>query len=470
VDRALSGQPGPDDLEPSTTDGGDRPRPKVPDQASVPSVGPQRRPPYGRNPLLAAHGVRARAEIVEAARELFTTHGYQATTVESIGEATNRSGAAVYQYFSGKFEIFEIFLREAGEEMHRVTEQFPLLTDDPSGRLALRDWIVQFMETIEHHAGTFLGWSQIQFSDPELAALGQENFQRYQTTILDRLVRARVHPPALSVVPVGIISVVQWSALLNDRSGRPVDRPALAAALAGMLHAFLFAPAAEAVGSEPDKPLADYHLPTIPLGEELGLRRPVTPRGVGTVQRILLAAADRFRVNGYRGTSLNDVAARAGVSHGSVYTYWADREALFGTLARDATAAVEAQRCRPPAGAPPGEVIDRWVDGWMSVIDRHGSVLYVWQHEVGGPGLEQLTAQRDQALDGVVADLMGLCPEPPEDPEPLGVALRAVITDVPFVLSAQLAILPRSDAADFVAQLLRAGLGASRGDAPPSDR
>ena len=62
--------------------------------------GPQRRPPYGRNPLLAAHGVRARAEIVEAARDLFTRNGYQATTVEAIGEATGRSGAAVYQYFS----------------------------------------------------------------------------------------------------------------------------------------------------------------------------------------------------------------------------------------------------------------------------------------------------------------------------------------------------------------------------------
>jgi hypothetical protein len=106
----------------------------------------------------------------------------------------------------------------------------------------------------------------------------------------------------------------------------------------------------------------------------------------------------------------------------------------------------------------------------MSMIDRHGSVLYVWQHEVGGPGLEQLTAQRDQALDVVVADLMGLCPEPPADPEALGVALRAVITDVPFVLSAQLAILSRSDSADFVARLLRAGLGAGRGDAPPSGR
>ena len=37
--------------------------------------------------------------------------------MESIGEATGRSGAAVYQYFEGKAEIFGIFLREAGDEL-----------------------------------------------------------------------------------------------------------------------------------------------------------------------------------------------------------------------------------------------------------------------------------------------------------------------------------------------------------------
>lgn len=353
--------------------------------------------------------------------------------------------------------------------MLRISDQFPLLTNDRSGRQALQDWIVQFMEVFDYHAGTFLGWVQIQYSEPELARLGQNNFQRFQSTVMDRLLQAPTHPPTPGVVPVGIMSVVQWCTLLNARREFPVDGPAVANALAGMLHGFLFAPAATTAAAEVDDRPVDYHLPTIPLGDELGLRRPVTPRGVGTVQRILLAAAERFRVNGYRGTSLNDVAARAGVSHGSVYTYWADREALFGTLARDATAAVEAQRRLLPNGAATGEGIDRWMDGWMSVIDRHGSVLYVWQHEVGGPGLEQLTAERDRAIDGVVDGLLDLRPEPPSDPEAMRVALRALVTDVPFVLSAQLAILPRSDSADFVAQLLRAALGVTPGNPRPPD-
>jgi hypothetical protein len=95
------------------------------------------------------------------------------------------------------------------------------------------------------------------------------------------------------------------------------------------------------------------------------------------------------------------------------------------------------------------------------MLDVHGSVLYVWQHEVDGPGLDQLTARRDVALDGTVTALMALAPDEPEDPEAMTVAFRAFLTDVPYVLSTQLAILPRSASCGFVAGLLRAGLGVS---------
>lgn len=496
MDRALSGERGADDPAASSTDDAAGSPPAVP----IAPPGAQRRSPYGRNPSLAAHGVRARAEMIEAARLLFARQGYQATTVESIGEATGRSGAAVYQYFSGKFEIFEIFLREVGHDLREIAADFPELADDTVRRRALAGWIARLVAVVEHHTGIFLGWSQIQYTEPALARVGQENFQRYQQTVLDRLMHAGAHPPNPSAVPVGLIAVVQWSTLGNGERARPVEHAALADALAGLLQVFLFDPPTDVSVSESVAPV-DYHLPVIPLGHELGLRRPVTPRGVGTVQRILLAAADRFRVNGFQGTSLNDVAARAGVSHGSVYTYWADREALFGTLARDAIAALQAQRNRLPVrertgdapsvgsgpagtpgsgpapatgsapasgdGPPLGEIIDRWLDGWMSFIDVHGSVLYVWQHEIGGPVLDDLTPQREEALDGIVDGLIDLCPAPPADPEPLRVVLRAVITDVPFVVSAQLAILPRAEVADHVAQLLRAGLQAGPGPAGP---
>jgi len=441
--------------EPEVNNGGPSP--------DAPTTEPEhvRRPPYGRNPALAAHGVKARAEIVEAARELFAQSGYQATTVEAIGEATGRSGAAVYQYFEGKSEIFGVFLREAGDDLKRLGELFPVLTEDRAGRDELQIWIGRLTRVFAQYEGTFLNWSQVQFNDPTLAAVGQANLSRFQSSVVDHLAAAGAHPPTPSTVPLGILSVAQWSYFIMRARARQVSVDRLEHALANILHTYLFAPPGEPVrwptgGQESDD------LPSIPLGDAMGLRRPVTARGVDTVQRILLAAADRFRGTGFYGTSLSDIAAAAGVSHGSVYTYWADRDALFATLAQDALAAVQVRTAALDAALRTPAGLADWLDGWLAMLVAHGAVLYVWTHEVAdSPELCEPTAQMNAAVDSVAAAFISSSTRAPlTDPEAMRVVLRALLTDVPYVLSTQLGILDRDATLAFVGGLLRAGVGA----------
>lgn len=71
-----------------------------------------------------------------------------------------------------------------------------------------------------------------------------------------------------------------------------------------------------------------------------GLRRdgdqelPLGPRARATRDRILVAAAERFSSNGYRNTSVADIAAAAGVGLGTVYQYFRDRADIIQFLAR----------------------------------------------------------------------------------------------------------------------------------------
>ena len=51
---------------------------------------------------------------------------------------------------------------------------------------------------------------------------------------------------------------------------------------------------------------------------------------------ILSAALDVFRVRGFAAARLEDVAAKAGVSKGTLYLYFPSKEALFKALAREA--------------------------------------------------------------------------------------------------------------------------------------
>jgi AcrR family transcriptional regulator len=49
---------------------------------------------------------------------------------------------------------------------------------------------------------------------------------------------------------------------------------------------------------------------------------------------ILAAALEEFTARGYEGARLDDVARRAGVAKGTIYLYFADKEALFQELVR----------------------------------------------------------------------------------------------------------------------------------------
>jgi TetR/AcrR family fatty acid metabolism transcriptional regulator len=67
-------------------------------------------------------------------------------------------------------------------------------------------------------------------------------------------------------------------------------------------------------------------------------------RGRATRARLLEAAGELFRRRGYHGTSVVDVAERAGVSVGSVYHHFADKRAMLLALIDDWADRVEARR------------------------------------------------------------------------------------------------------------------------------
>jgi len=58
-------------------------------------------------------------------------------------------------------------------------------------------------------------------------------------------------------------------------------------------------------------------------------RRPVQPRSIRTREKILDAALALFCEKGYFKTTTNEIARRAGVSIGSLYSYFSDKDTLF---------------------------------------------------------------------------------------------------------------------------------------------
>ena len=60
-------------------------------------------------------------------------------------------------------------------------------------------------------------------------------------------------------------------------------------------------------------------------------------------EEILNAAFEEFVLNGYAGTRLDDVARRAGVTKGTIYVYFPNKEQVFTTMVRELTKPLHAR-------------------------------------------------------------------------------------------------------------------------------
>jgi AcrR family transcriptional regulator len=147
-------------------------------------------------------------------------------------------------------------------------------------------------------------------------------------------------------------------------------------------------------------------------------RRPpsTTLRGVrasrqAVRRQILQTAADLFRERGYRATTLDDIAARLGMSKASLYTYFRAKEDLLAAISRETIERFTAEMERIlRADLPPDERLRRIVRRHVEFVIAHRSFLTVFfSEETNLPArLARALAARkdryDKALQALVAE------------------------------------------------------------------
>lgn len=85
---------------------------------------------------------------------------------------------------------------------------------------------------------------------------------------------------------------------------------------------------------------------------------------------LLAAALDLFVDKGYAGTRLDDVAARAGVSKGTLYLYFANKEDLFKAVVRETIVRNIAQASATVENhaGPSAELLRELITGWWATM------------------------------------------------------------------------------------------------------
>jgi AcrR family transcriptional regulator len=104
-----------------------------------------------------------------------------------------------------------------------------------------------------------------------------------------------------------------------------------------------------------------------------------TRRKEARPQELLAAALDLFVERGYAATRLDDVAARAGVSKGTLYLYFTNKEELFKAVVRENVV---------PVLGEAEEMIDRY-EGSSTALFRE--IVLGWWERIGNTKLSGIT-------------------------------------------------------------------------------
>ena len=422
-----------------------------------------RRAPYGANPVLGRHGSRAREEILAAARRLFAERGYHGTTVEAIGEESGRSGASVYQYFENKGEVFRVLVDELVADVLPQARQLgaadPVRPDDLD---ALRARVAELGEVLNRHATTFSLWAVAEQAEPALEGSAERFSTAFGLALSPALAATGVPTAERRALAVGIGSMVLWAHFIRTDRAPDLAPEVLDDALARVLHLALYSGERPDAGPDerPERPTRpDAARPSDEPGDVPGVRRRITDRSRPTLERISVAAATVFRRNGFVGTSINDIAAEAGVSHASVYTYWPDRSGVFTTLAHEASVALgeHLDAAEPVTGV---DSACRWLARWLELVNRYGTVLSIWTHEViDDPRLGPLAAEMGGYVTEHLDVLLRTAPTAGSlDPVAAHVVLWALLTDFPYTQAVQLGTVSGRQTLDTLTTLVARGL------------
>jgi AcrR family transcriptional regulator len=178
-------------------------------------------------------------------------------------------------------------------------------------------------------------------------------------------------------------------------------------------------------------------------------------RGEETVRRILAAGRECFARYGYTRARVDDIVDLAGISHGSFYLYFRNKEDLLHRLAVECSATLRALTADLDAMPRPlrPELLHGWVTRFIAAYQEDGPVIRIWLDNRDPDPLMQELANSSLgplmgALDRVVApELLGAV-----DDGLAGLGLLSMLER----LSSYLRDAPQEQAAQTAAQLIYA--------------
>ncbi|CAA0108858.1 Transcriptional repressor Mce3R [Mycolicibacterium vanbaalenii] len=311
------------------------------------------------------HGIRRRpkdrkAQIARASAEAFSELGYHGVSMESIASRVGISAAALYRHYSSKYELFRGAVLNLGQQLVDCTAEIDV--DGAQPQQVLDGLVSALIDTAmaNRAAGGLYRWeARYLHGDDQALLIDQLRTVHHRIQRPLAALRPGLTPRQLTTLSTAALSVI----------GSIVDhRAKLPAAQVQVLLAQLV-----------DKVLAT-DLPDAGAQHEPDVAtRRVDP---AKYEALLTESMRLFNLNGYRDTSMDDIASAVGIPTSGIYKYFSGKSDILAAAFRRAADRLSADLATIAATvSDPEDALTAVTDAYVTRSFGRPELDYVYYNE-----------------------------------------------------------------------------------------
>lgn len=307
-----------------------------------------------------------KAQLADAAAELFRKNGYHQVSVNDIAQAAGVTGPAVYRHFRGKQDILAHVLLSGMDTFGLVTERALATPGAPADQVTALLRAVAALAVDRREITALWRWEGRHLAEADRSKIrhrGAELISQWAIALCDER-------PSLSA---GDAELLGWATLsvYGSVSVHHVSPPR-------RRFEELLARLAAAVTSWESSSLPALEL----LSGTLPGKQPQPGVAGSRREELLTAALSLFRQRGYAAVSMEDIGARAGMAGPSIYRYFPGKAAILvaggyrmaDRLTQDAEKALS---------LPPTEALRSLVTSYVDTVLRSDNIMANFVGELG---------------------------------------------------------------------------------------
>lgn len=313
-----------------------------------------------------------KAQLADAAAELFRKHGYHQVSVNDIAQAAGVTGPAVYRHFRGKQDILAHVLLSGMDTFGLVTEQALATPGTPAEQLDALLRGVANLAVDRREITALWRWEGRHLAEADRMKIrhrGGEVISQWAIALCDA--RPDLSPADAELLGWATLSV--YGSVSVHHVTPPRRRfEELLAKLAGGVTTWEASPGAPMPRPEP----------TIDAMARAVLGPQQQPGVAGSRREELLTAAlSLFRERGYAAVSMEDIGARAGMAGPSIYRYFPAKAAILvaGAYRMSDRLQRDAERAKSMA---PGEALRSLVESYTYTVLRSDNIMANFANEL----------------------------------------------------------------------------------------